>query len=854
MHATTTERHVEPTQLRLGHDFGICSQQTPDSVIKIETNLQMPVKNCINNQQRRGRRRREQRQGQGHGHGHGNGHGRHPLGLGGSRGLLGIFCLSINLGILIGLAHSTNAVPTDINSISSISSSSSNSASSTIVTVAVTPSSINSSSSSSSSNPTGESLLEQQQPQGQCLLDGLWVSETMVRCEKQASCRAIQRTGHCCPDYKCDCEKDGKTYANGYKLVDPDTPCTVCYCKGGEIVCSSVTCFRRDDCLPKYVPGRCCPEYDNCPILDNNPPLGSELNNVAPPTAKPMPAAPPAGFNWNITIKEITKPTEIRITDDNHKVKQTIPTRKAPSTEAPSTAATSTTSATATNPSTTTVAATVAAIDISEAPSTSAAAAAAASATTSSAAAMETIATPTQNTALSTDTNPQKALPVNGNDSLKLIASVGYIERPLSNSNKHNNNIVGQPLKPLVSYTADGLQPVAENDPSKVNIKREYTTEGVAIAAGADSTYLQNGFQNALVENNAGGIAGELEPDTAGSDNIYHIISTTEGPSSGGSSTEHQLSTEGILHISEESSTLGSNNTSELESSTEGLVLASSSSSSSSESPASSTTHSLHHMEEDEVPQVESNPAYPSLPEDDFSLRDVNFPLVELEELVELETNKDEQRSIAGPFERDNKRSKPVTDNILDASGNGSGNGSGGGSGDTEFYQSLGSTTEYMLAQASGQEKVAMSHVPLMYSAEDNSAETRIQNVNELSKISARQRENETSGELDNGSGNGDLREPTTPRAISIPALDIDELGSGGGQAQSSTAEDPKADAESLKLDENQAEQADTVAKTNNAGKESARAEKSLVEQIGGTGAETAVGQRLERLYLQRIY
>jgi len=34
---------------------------------------------------------------------------------------------------------------------------------------------------------------------------------------------------------------------------------------GGEIVCSPVTCFRRDDCMPKYVPGRCCPEYDNCP-------------------------------------------------------------------------------------------------------------------------------------------------------------------------------------------------------------------------------------------------------------------------------------------------------------------------------------------------------------------------------------------------------------------------------------------------------------------------------------------------------------------------------------------------------------------------------------------------------------
>lgn len=101
-----------------------------------------------------------------------------------------------------------------------------------------------------------------------------------------------------------DCEKDGKTYSNGDKLVDPETPCTVCYCQGkclllcymlfwlygheklakfsniffffssficlviiiaGEILCSPVTCFHRDDCSPKYISGVCCPEYDNCP-------------------------------------------------------------------------------------------------------------------------------------------------------------------------------------------------------------------------------------------------------------------------------------------------------------------------------------------------------------------------------------------------------------------------------------------------------------------------------------------------------------------------------------------------------------------------------------------------------------
>lgn len=29
-----------------------------------------------------------------------------------------------------------------------------------------------------------------------------------------------------------ECEKNGKVYANGEKLVDPETPCTVCYCQG----------------------------------------------------------------------------------------------------------------------------------------------------------------------------------------------------------------------------------------------------------------------------------------------------------------------------------------------------------------------------------------------------------------------------------------------------------------------------------------------------------------------------------------------------------------------------------------------------------------------------------------------
>ncbi|ALC38685.1 CG31869 [Drosophila busckii] len=744
--------------------------------IEIVTNWQMPSEKCKNNQQRgRGRRRRRREQ----------------LTVTAGSHFAGIFyCINLAIWICclaLALAQGTNAASTDSDN------------SSTNVLVAVTPSP---SSSQLTSSPPIDAPLEQQQPQGQCLLDGLWVPETTVHCEKQTSCRAIQRTGHCCPDYKCDCEKDGKTYANGYKLVSPDTPCTVCYCKGGEIVCSPVTCFRRDDCQPKYVPGRCCPEYDNCPILDNNPQLGSETSSAVPATAAPTTAgaaaaaAAGAGFNWNITIKEITKPTEIRITDDNHKPKQPIPMRTPATTSAPATptaaaaaSTTTTAAATATSDAPTTTAATT------EATATPAAAAATSS-------------------ALSQDNN-HKALPVNSSssgssESLKLIASVGYVERPLNHS--HDSNLV-------IYNAAQGLQPLTENDPSKINIKREYTTEGMT------------GVLPSKLEIVA--VASELEPDTAGSDNIYHIISTTEGPAgSSSSSTE--------LNASSSFESSSSNNTLDSEFSTEGLP------SSSSEAPAaSSTPTALHHLEEEEVAQVESNPAYPSLPEDDFSLRDVNFPLVELEDIVEAE-NKDEQRSIVSPFEREHKLAQLVTDSpSLDASGSGMGLIMGSGSGDMELNQSLPNAPEQLQALASSQ---APMSVPLMYSVEENSAETRIQNVSDVLRLERQQLENETSAELEVGSGSLERREATTPKAKRELDIDIDELGSGAGQAaQGSVAKDPKEDAESLKLNDSQ-EQSEGVAS-----KTTTRAEKSFVDLSSSAGA-IAGQQRLERLYLHRIY
>lgn len=36
---------------------------------------------------------------------------------------------------------------------------------------------------------------------------------------------------------------------------------------GGEITCSDLSCYIRDDCEPRHITGVCCPTYDNCPVL-----------------------------------------------------------------------------------------------------------------------------------------------------------------------------------------------------------------------------------------------------------------------------------------------------------------------------------------------------------------------------------------------------------------------------------------------------------------------------------------------------------------------------------------------------------------------------------------------------------
>ncbi|KAF0751055.1 Kielin/chordin-like protein [Aphis craccivora] len=88
---------------------------------------------------------------------------------------------------------------------------------------------------------------------------------SMMKCPINIGCITIQLPNKCCPKYKCDCEHKGKQYNNGEKINKSDeSDCRVCFCNGGEIVCTSIVCYTRNDCQGYYLPGDCCPKYDNC--------------------------------------------------------------------------------------------------------------------------------------------------------------------------------------------------------------------------------------------------------------------------------------------------------------------------------------------------------------------------------------------------------------------------------------------------------------------------------------------------------------------------------------------------------------------------------------------------------------
>ncbi|XP_073826712.1 uncharacterized protein [Musca autumnalis] len=694
------------------------------------------------------------------------------------------------------------------------------------------------------------------QPQGQCLLDGEYVPETTVFCEKQVGCRAIQKTGHCCPDYKCDCQKDGKTYLNGDKLVDPETPCTVCYCQGGEILCSSVTCFHRDDCTPKYIPGVCCPEYDNCPVASS---VNKTLTTTTSTTAKPE-LPPIADDNKpKITIKEITKPTEIRITDDNKVIP--VPQMLKPTT----TSTTTTTTTTTTMPTLPAIVSTTAMPAVTENTPIQADAINGKLSESTQPGIQSTIVDTNHNVV---NGNTGTKLGINSGDTLKLTASVAYpqsvhptttvLANGLTSTVQpqlamENSGEVEDPVPALSVFSTQGLP----EDPSKVNIKREYfiTTESIAPAAGGQAVYgdgvLASGeYSNAeLIYGSQSNpttsghqalhqSSAELDADTAGSDNIYHIILTTDGPRLT-STSENYLALKGT------SSTEGSPFEDVAPIAVDAApVEPKPQAPATTEGPELSKHEHVHQHLDDEEPEIplEINPAYPSLPADDFSIRgDNNYQLSDNDDIGE------EPRSIGGghighghhlmlhhELHHDTmaKNSKHLDDASF-GSGSGSGNGmdmivedmsvimasSTEGSGGMDLNAKPLDTMEMERSM-----KKSPEVIEIMYSAEDSSSEeTHITNSTDFQEKEKKNTEDSSlesmenlkpleeslvSGEFGSGSGDGELktelklkeREPTTPKPYKAASSgDIDELTDSSGNGPQ---DDPKEDAESLKLDD----------------------------------------------------
>ncbi|CAL8084381.1 unnamed protein product [Orchesella dallaii] len=121
---------------------------------------------------------------------------------------------------------------------------------------------------------------------------------TITSCEYRPGCKAFRRSDQCCPEYQCECEKDGKIYQNGEKITDTNNPCEACYCQGGEIICAVIDCYWRNDCPPRYIDNRCCPMYDHCPPPSAQGPIRHRLP-TATSTLSPI--------SWlNLTLPQST--------------------------------------------------------------------------------------------------------------------------------------------------------------------------------------------------------------------------------------------------------------------------------------------------------------------------------------------------------------------------------------------------------------------------------------------------------------------------------------------------------------------------------------------------------------------
>lgn len=86
-----------------------------------------------------------------------------------------------------------------------------------------------------------------------------------VVCDKRrcppANCKhPVQR--ECC--MSCDgCMYKEKEYPDSFEFSDASDPCSVCYCYGGDVVCTGIPCY--EECSHPYkAPGQCCAQCDRC--------------------------------------------------------------------------------------------------------------------------------------------------------------------------------------------------------------------------------------------------------------------------------------------------------------------------------------------------------------------------------------------------------------------------------------------------------------------------------------------------------------------------------------------------------------------------------------------------------------
>ncbi|XP_071356594.1 kielin/chordin-like protein isoform X2 [Trachinotus anak] len=106
----------------------------------------------------------------------------------------------------------------------------------------------------------GETWDDVSDPCGVCVCHEGSVQCERKRCPPSNCNHPVQR--QCC--MSCDgCMFHGKEYPDGTEFADDKDPCGVCYCYGGEVVCTKQPCYG--DCSHPFKPPRqCCGECERC--------------------------------------------------------------------------------------------------------------------------------------------------------------------------------------------------------------------------------------------------------------------------------------------------------------------------------------------------------------------------------------------------------------------------------------------------------------------------------------------------------------------------------------------------------------------------------------------------------------